>query len=155
MALSKLEIMRINCPTCEVEFDVSDKQAGQKGLCPDCETKFVISLDPEGGSEILSLGKAPGNKAIQDRDTDDEEDEGHVMRPGDVGYGLKHGEEIVREGGPLARLSVGLGMGLVIGLVIGFVIGWLVWRSPEPNRAPFGDKAKSGPGSPFLQNDVN
>ena len=118
--------MRINCPTCEIEFDVSDKQAGQKGLCPDCETKFVIPLDPEGNSEILSLGKVTGNKADPDRDTDGEEEGGHAMRPGDVGYGSKHGEEIVRGGSPLARLAIGLAIGLVIGLVIGFVIGWLV-----------------------------
>ncbi|MFP6872842.1 MAG: hypothetical protein VCA55_04965 [Verrucomicrobiales bacterium] len=155
--------MRINCPTCEVEFDVSDKQVGQKGLCPDCGTRFVIPLDSEGGSEILSLGKATGNKANSDRDTDDEDDGESRVEEDDAEPQTKElaeepAEEPAEEAAdiacgasPLALLAVGL----AIGLVIGFVVGWLVWRRPEPGRAPFGDKSKSGSGSPFLQSDVN
>ena len=139
--------MRINCPTCELEFEVSDKQVGQKALCPDCETRFIIPVDPEGDSEILSLGKGTEVKAAPEREIDGKEEEGQAMRPGDVGYGLKDGDKIISKGSPLASLWIGLS----IGLVIGFVIGWLVWRSPEPSRVPFDDKLKSGSSSPFTQ----
>ena len=49
--------MRINCPTCELAFEVSDNQTGQKALCPECETRFIIPSDGEGKGEILSVGK--------------------------------------------------------------------------------------------------
>ena len=168
--------MRINCPTCELAFEVSDKQAGQKALCPDCETRFIIPLDPDGEFEVLSVGKAgeaekasQGSQSAKDGDAKDGDAKDGDAKDGDAKDGdakdgdAKDGDAKDNNGsedpsgGDVAVTSVWglLALGLAVGLILGFLIGWLVWRSPEPNRAPFGDKAKSGSSSPFLQNDVN
>ncbi len=49
--------MRINCPTCELAFEISDDQVGHKALCPECGTRFLIPADSKRKVEILSVGK--------------------------------------------------------------------------------------------------
>ena len=143
--------MRINCPTCELAFEVSDKQAGQKALCPDCETRFIIPLDPDGEFEVLSVGKAgEAEKASQGSQSakDGEAKDGEAKD--------NNGSEDP-SGGDVAVTSVWglLALGLAVGLILGFLIGWLVWRSPEqggsrPTGAPRGETS-----NPFLLDDVN
>jgi hypothetical protein len=168
--------MRINCPTCELAFEVSDKQAGQKALCPDCETRFIIPLDPDGEFEVLSLGKAgeaekasQGSQSAKDGEAKDGEAKDGEAKDGEAKDGeAKDGEAKDGEakdnngsedpsGGDVAVTSVWglLALGLAVGLILGFLIGWLVWRSPEqgglrPTGAPRGETS-----NPFLLDDVN
>ncbi len=153
--------MRINCPTCELAFEVSDKQAGQKALCPDCETRFIIPLDPDGEFEVLSVGKAgeaekasQGSQSAKDGEAKDGEAKDGEAKDGEAKD--NNGSEDP-SGGDVAVTSVWglLALGLAVGLILGFLIGWLVWRSPEqggsrPTGAPRGETS-----NPFLLDDVN
>ena len=163
--------MRINCPTCALAFEVSDNQTGQKALCPECETRFIIPPDGEGKGEILSVGKGDkeeenGKETVNQRAGDEagekeagEKDAGEEDAGNDnVGEGNLAGdpaEEIVEERGAWGYLAVGV----AIGLLFGFLIGWLVWHSPDtdgrfpagnPGGNPGGDKS-----NPFLFDDAN
>ena len=53
--------IRIYCPACRTPFDVDDSLAGEKGLCPSCNTKFTIRR-PEAPStgHTHALGLSSG-----------------------------------------------------------------------------------------------
>ncbi len=136
--------MRINCPTCEIEFEISGKQVGQKALCPDCETRFIIPTDPNGEFEVLSVGKP----VEAEKEEPKEEPKEESKEDGEIEDSL--------DGDDSGRNALGLMLiGLAVGLVLGFLIGWLVWSSPDKGAAQSPDARRGEDSNPFLRDDSN
>ena len=51
--------MEIKCPICSIPIDVAEEHIGQKGRCPTCASKFIVSEDPSEEPEILHRGEVP------------------------------------------------------------------------------------------------
>ena len=51
--------MKISCPICSTEIEVSKFLVGQKGRCPRCASKFIIPENPGDETEILERGEIP------------------------------------------------------------------------------------------------
>lgn len=150
--------MRIECPTCNIGFNVSDDQVGTKGLCPKCETKFIIPADPDDEVEVLAEGKieAGGSKKSADESEDrkerekkssskskskprpatepldDEEDDERIARKkrkkSSDSSRISHRDE---DDGDLEEIGSGAGKALgllALGLVLGLVIGFALGR---------------------------
>jgi len=149
--------MRINCPTCDLAFEVSGDQSGQKSLCPECGTRFLIPAEGKGKGEILSVGNTGQDQKeefqssaalsvehakieISDDVIGNDEVRGHQDSTGDN----------AEETGELKGVWRYLAVGVAIGLLFGFLIGWLVWRAPDrAATAPFGNSGDEN-ASPFL-----
>ncbi len=149
--------MRINCPTCDLAFEVSDDQSGQKALCPECGTRFMIPADGKGKGEILSVGNAGQDPKKETQSSTELAVEGAQNDVSGDGIGndevsddrdsagdhTEEREELKSAWGYLA-------VGVAIGLLFGFLIGWLVWRNPDTGAtAPFGNSGDEN-ASPFL-----
>ena len=149
--------MRINCPTCDLAFEVSDDQSGQKALCPECGTRFLIPVDGKGKGEILSFGKA-GRDQKEEAQLSTElsvegaqnEISGDDIAKDEVSDNQDSAVDHTEERGELKSAWGYLGVGVAIGLLFGFLIGWLVWRDPDTGAtAPFGNSGDEN-ASPFL-----
>lgn len=50
---------RIHCPACSAPFDIDENLVGEKGLCPSCQTRFIITR-PAGADGRTTQPMAPG-----------------------------------------------------------------------------------------------
>ena len=62
--------MQIYCPNCALEISVDEGLLGNKGQCPKCSHKFIVSLDNRHPPEADDLGTAPTIKIIKDETFD-------------------------------------------------------------------------------------
>jgi len=50
-------VIKFNCENCGQEFEVSDQNAGQKGICPKCQEPIVIPPAEQGPGEVSAIIK--------------------------------------------------------------------------------------------------
>ena len=148
--------MRINCPTCDLVFEVSDDQSGQKALCPECGTRFLIPVDGKGNGEILSVGNAEQDLKEEAQSSIEPSVEGakNEISGDDIANDeVRDNQDSVdhtEERGELKSAWGYLAVGVAIGLLFGFLIGWLVWSDPDTSTtSPFGNSGDEN-ASPFL-----
>ncbi len=142
--------MRIECPTCNLGFNVSDDQVGTKGLCPKCETKFIIPADPDAEIDVLEegvigedekveskRGRGEGKSGAEAAAAKEEGGKGRERREGEGSKGegdeapptQKLADDVVDDGeedfdtGGLGRALGLIALGLLLGLALGFALG--------------------------------
>jgi uncharacterized protein YkwD len=57
--------MEINCPICTIPIELTKEHIGQKGRCPNCESKFIIPPVPDGEFQILHRGRIPDKVQVR------------------------------------------------------------------------------------------
>lgn len=61
LTLDPESMIRTHCPTCRTPFDVDEGYIGEKGLCPTCGSKFLITRPDSGSSRLDGQTTQPMN----------------------------------------------------------------------------------------------
>ncbi|MFT5410191.1 MAG: hypothetical protein ACI9NC_002918 [Verrucomicrobiales bacterium] len=59
--------MKIECPICSMQIEITKEHIGRKGRCDRCESKFIIPANPGDEFEILHRGEAPEKEPSTER----------------------------------------------------------------------------------------
>ena len=63
--------MKIECPICSMQIDITKAHVGRKGRCSRCESKFIIPANPDDdfAKEVrVRLTSEPGRYAAYTRE---------------------------------------------------------------------------------------